>query len=74
MEQGEEACCHGKQMTLLPPVSSRSPQDDYHPQQGQGECIFTSGKVEVSIWQWAGPLDLYGKEDTPALHESPSYG
>ena len=25
-------------------------------------------------WQWAGPLDLYGKEDAPALHESPSYG
>ena len=24
--------------------------------------------------QWAGPLDLYGKEDAPALHESPSYG
>ena len=24
--------------------------------------------------QWAGPLDLYGKEDAPALYESPSYG
>ena len=24
--------------------------------------------------QWAGPLDLYGKEDAPAIHESPSYG
>ena len=24
--------------------------------------------------QWAGPLDLYGKEDAPALHESPSFG
>ena len=28
----------------------------------------------VSSGQWAGPLDLYGKEDAPALHESPSYG
>ena len=23
--------------------------------------------------QWAGLLDLYGKEDVPALHESPRY-
>ena len=23
--------------------------------------------------QWASPFDLYGKEDAPALHESPSY-
>ena len=28
----------------------------------------------LSIQQWAGPLDLYGKEDAPALNESPSYG
>ena len=30
--------------------------------------------VVVRAGQWAGPLDLYGKEDAPALHASPSYG
>ena len=30
----------------------------------------------LDMWsgQWAGPLDLYWKEDTPALHKSLSYG
>ena len=28
----------------------------------------------VSRGQWAGSSDLYGKEEVPALHESPSYG
>ena len=31
-------------------------------------------RLDVWSGQWAGPLDLYGKEDAPALHESPSYG
>ena len=30
--------------------------------------------LRCCLGQWAGPLDLYGKKDAPALHESPSYG
>ena len=30
--------------------------------------------LRILCEKWAGPLDLYGKEDAPALHESPSYG
>ena len=32
-----------------------------------------SGLRVVMSGQWAGPLDLYGKEEAPALHMSPSY-
>ena len=35
-----------------------------------GGILWVAGRS----WEWAGPLDLYGKEDAPALHESPSYG
>ena len=31
-------------------------------------------RPDMRSGQWAGPLDLYGKEDAPALHESPRYG
>ena len=34
---------------------------------------FTVCMIVMLYGQWAGPLDLYRKEDAPALHESPSY-
>ena len=37
-------------------------------------CLFRGHGRVAEDRQWAGPLDLYGKEDAPALHESPSYG
>ena len=30
-------------------------------------------RLDMWSWQWADPLNLYGKEDASALHESPSY-
>ena len=49
-------------------------QIDFMSRGGSKDICFIMPNQLCRSGQWAGPLDLYGKEDAPALHESPSYG